>query len=154
MDNSFDLKRIQEKAINLFNSGFNCSQSVFSACSDYLNLDNKIALSVACGFGAGMGRLQGTCGAVTGAYMVLGVYCSNKFMDNRERKEKSYLMIQDFNRRFIEKHNTTECKTLINCNLRTEEGQKKFHLDNLSETVCEICIKDSIQFLQVSAQAS
>lgn len=147
MDNSFDLQQIQEKAINLFIAGFNCSQSVLSAYSDNLNLDNKIALSVACGFGAGMGRLQETCGAVTGAYMVFGVYCSNKFKDNGERKEKSYSMIQDFNRRFIEKHKTTDCRLLLNCDLRTEEGQKQFQNDNLLEKVCALCIKDSIQLI-------
>lgn len=147
MDKNFNLKQIQEKALTLFNSGFNCSQAVLSAYSDSLNLDNNIALSVTCGFGAGMGRLQGTCGAVTGAYMVFGVYCSNKFRDNGERKEKSYLMIQDFNQRFLEIHKTTECRLLLNCDLRTEEGQKQVHIDNLIETVCENCIKDSIKLI-------
>lgn len=147
MNHSIDLQQIQEKAISLFNSGFNCSQSVLSAYSNTLNLNNDLALSVACGFGAGMGRLQGACGAVTGAYMVFGVYCSNQFENNGERKEKSYSMIQDFNQKFVAKHKTTDCKLLLNCDLNTEEGKKQFHLDNLSQTVCEICIKDSIQLI-------
>lgn len=140
-------QQIQEKAIKLFNSGFNCSQSVLAAFSDNLKLDNNIALSIACGFGAGMGRLQGTCGAVTGAYMVLGTCASNKFADNEERKEKSYSMIQDFNRGFIEKHKTTECKFLLNCDLNTEEGRKQFQRDKLRKAVCKPCIKDSIQLV-------
>ena len=147
MDSTFDLQLIQEKAITLFNSGLNCSQSVLSAFSDNLNLDNKIALSVACGFGAGMGRLQGTCGAVTGAYMVFGLYCSQKNVDNNEKKESTYLMIQNFHDSFVAKHKTTECRLLLNCDLRTEEGQKQLHIDNLLETICENCIKDSIALI-------
>ena len=152
MDKEFAIEQIEKKAISLFNSGFNCSQSVLSAYSDNLSLDNQTALSVACGFGAGMGRLQGTCGAITGAYMVFGIYCSNKYIDNGERKDKSYLMIQDFNRRFIERHKTTDCRLLLNCDLRTEDGQQQFHIQNLLEIVCENCIKDSIQLINEQIQ--
>lgn len=147
MDKILDAKQIEEKAIKLFNSGYNCSQSVLSALSDNLNLDNETALKVASGFGAGMGRLQETCGAVTGAYMVFGVYCGNKFINNGERKEKSYVMIQDFTRKFVEKHKTTDCKTLLNCDLTTEVGQKQFRDNNLLDTVCRSCIKDSIELI-------
>ena len=147
MDKILDNKQIEEKAIKLFNAGFNCSQSVLSAFSDKLKLDNETALKVASGFGAGMGRLQSTCGAVTGAYMVFGVYCGNKYINNGERKEKSYLMVQEFNHRFVKKHKTTDCKTLLNCNLTTEEGQKQFSDKNLLDTVCRNCIKDSIRLI-------
>jgi len=147
MDKIPDNKQIEEKAIELFNSGFNCSQSVLSAYSENLKLDNETALKVASGFGAGMGRLQSTCGAVTGAYMVFGVYCGNKFINNGERKEKSYAMIQDFNSRFVEKHNTTDCKTLLKVDLTTEEGQKQFRDNNLLDTVCRKCIRDSIELI-------
>jgi C_GCAxxG_C_C family probable redox protein len=143
-----NIKQIEEKALSLFNSDYNCSQSVLSAYSDYLDLDNEFALSVSCGFGSGMGRLQGTCGAVTGAYMVFSVYCSNKFSNNSDRKSNSYLMIQEFNNKFIQKHNTTDCKSLLNCDLRTEEGQQQFYADNLIESVCVNCIKDSVKMIK------
>ncbi|GAO29655.1 C_GCAxxG_C_C family protein [Geofilum rubicundum JCM 15548] len=62
-----DDKVMQDKAVSLMDKGFNCSQSVLSAYSEVLGFDKELALGVSCGFGAGMGRLQGTCGAVTGA---------------------------------------------------------------------------------------
>jgi len=55
-----------EKAASLFKEGFNCSQSVLAAFDDYLHLDGSTARSVAAGFGAGFGRTQLTCGAVSG----------------------------------------------------------------------------------------
>jgi len=146
MDNN-DLKQIQDKAISLFSSGYNCSQSVISSFSEILNLDNNAALAISCGFGGGMGRTQGTCGAVTGAYMAIGVYCTNKYENIAERKEKTYSMIQEFNRVFVEKHKVTDCRQLLNCDLKTEDGQKYFKENNLVETVCKKCIVNSIEIV-------
>lgn len=62
-------KPMTVKAIESFRSGLNCAQAVVTAYADELNFDNNLALSVSCGFGGGMGRLQETCGAVTGYQM-------------------------------------------------------------------------------------
>jgi len=141
------MKALEEKAINSFKSGLNCSQAVLSAYSDKLNFDNNLALSVACGFGGGMGRLQLTCGAVTGSFMVLGVYNCNKFADNIERKEKTYSMVQKFSEKFKKINGTTDCISLLNCDLKTEEGHRYAKDNNLFETVCEKCISDSISII-------
>jgi len=136
--------KIEENALNLFNSGYNCAQSVLIAFSEILKIDKKIAGNIASGFGAGMGRLQNTCGAVTGAYMVIGLYANN---ENNDNIEDTYQKIQQFDKNFTQKNGTTICQTLINCDLNTTEGKTKFKEKNLKKTVCENCIKDSISFL-------
>ncbi len=148
-----DDKVMQDKAVSLMDAGFNCSQSVLSSYSEVLGFDNELAISVSCGFGAGMGRLQGTCGAVTGAYMVLGIYCSQKHKENGARKAHSYLMIQAFNKQFIEKHKSTDCRMLLNCDLTTEEGQQYFHDNRLVDAVCKNCIRDSVQLINKIIEA-
>jgi len=40
------------------------------------------------------------------------------------------------------------CRSLLNCDLKTEEGQQYFRDQHLSETVCEKCIGDSIRILE------
>lgn len=147
MKKDFDDKVMQNKAVSLMDAGFNCSQSVLSSYSEVLGFDNELALSVSCGFGAGMGRLQGTCGAVTGAYMVLGIYCSQKYLENVDRKAQSYLMIQAFNKQFSEKHKSADCRKLLNCDLTTEQGQQYFQDNHLMDSVCKNCIRDSIQLI-------
>jgi len=142
------MKEIEEKAIRSFKSGLNCSQAVLSAYSDKLNFDNNLALSVACGFGGGMGRLQETCGAVTGSYMVLGIYNCRKFSDNKDRKEETYSMIQQFSEKFKQINGTTDCISLLKIDLKTEEGQRYAKDNNLFETVCEKCISDSISIVE------
>lgn len=114
----------EEIAISNFNTGLNCAQAVLSAYADTLNFDKDIALSIACGFGGGMGRLQETCGACTGSFMVLGIFICSKYKDNRERKEKTYAMIMDFSQRFRAIYGTTDCSDLLKCDLKTEAGRK------------------------------
>jgi C_GCAxxG_C_C family probable redox protein len=53
-------------AVQKFTSGYNCAQSVLSSFSNDLGLDENTPLKIACGFGAGMGRKQEVCGAVSG----------------------------------------------------------------------------------------
>jgi len=138
---------IDEKAITTFRSGLNCSQAVLTAYSDELNFDNNLALSVSCGFGGGMGRLQETCGAVTGSYMVLGIYVCKKITENKDRKEETYSMIQKFSEKFKQINGTTDCKSLLKCDLKTEEGQRYAKENNLFEIICEKCIKDSLRIV-------
>ena len=135
------------KAIESFRSGLNCAQAVIGAYSDKLGIDKDLALSVSCGFGAGMGRIQRTCGAVTGSYMVLGIHNCKKVTDNKIRKEITYAMVQTFAGRFIQIHGTSECIELLNCDLKSEEGNLFAKENNLFVTVCEKCISDSISIV-------
>ena len=136
-----------ELAIQEFRNGFNCAQSVIAVYSDELKIDKELALRISAGFGSGMGRLQSTCGAVTGAFMTIGAFVSNKFEKNADRKAKSIAMIQSYNEKFLALNKTSECKDLLGCNLKTPEGQATFKDNNLSEKVCEKCISDSIDIL-------
>jgi C_GCAxxG_C_C family probable redox protein len=139
---------IEEKAIASFRAGLNCSQAVFSAYADELNIDNDLALSVSCGFGGGMGRLQETCGAVTGSYMVLGVQTCKNLIDKKERKELTYSVVQEFSRKFRKLNGSTNCMDLLKCDLKTQEGNSFAKEHNLFGTVCEKCISDAIKIIE------
>ena len=142
------MKLTEEKAISSFRSGLNCAQAVLTAYSVDLSFDNNMALDIACGFGGGMGRLQETCGAVTGSFMVLGIINSKKYTNNTERKEGTYSMVQKFSEKFKTIHGSTDCKSLLNCNLKTEEGHRYAKENNLFGTICEKCISDSIRIVE------
>ena len=142
------MKMKEKTAINIFRSGLNCAQTVLTTFTEDLKIDPELAKGISCGFGAGMGRLQETCGAVTGSFMVLGIYNSKKFKDNKDRKDKTYSMIQLFSDKFTSLHGTMNCKKLINCDLRTEEGRIYATENNVFETICEKCILDSITILK------
>lgn len=135
---------LQTKAVESFRSGLNCAQSVLTAFSDNYKIDKSTALMISCGFGAGMGRLQETCGAVTGVYMAIGLHVCSKISDNKERKEKSYSLIREFDQNFKKIHGSTHCSELLKIDLKTPEGQHAFHDKRLNEEVCEKCISDAV----------
>lgn len=135
-------------AAEQFEAGFNCAQSVLTALADDLDLSKDLALKIASGFGSGMGRLQQTCGAVTGAFMVLGMYCSREGSGCND-EDKLYSLIQKFNAEFKQRNrNTTQCRELLNCDLNTDEGQIKFYENDLGNKVCQMCINSSVQILR------
>ena len=69
MDNK---ERIEKSGENHL-KGFNCAQSIACAYSDLVGVDEKTMFQLASGFGAGMGGMKATCGAVSGAIMVAGM---------------------------------------------------------------------------------
>ena len=73
-----------EKALEYYSNGFNCAQSVIISFADILDFDEEAAIRMASGFGGGMGQMQQTCGAVTGAFMVIG-YLRGKYKDGDEQ---------------------------------------------------------------------
>jgi C_GCAxxG_C_C family probable redox protein len=141
------MKTKGEIAVEAFRSGLNCAQSVVAAFTEEMNFDRKLALGMSCGFGGGMGRLQETCGAATGSFMVMGIHYCRKYSDIKERKEVTYAAIQKFVKEFKSIHGTVNCMELINCDLKTEEGHRFLKESNLSETVCEKCLADAIRIM-------
>jgi C_GCAxxG_C_C family probable redox protein len=142
------MKEIKEQVITSFRSGLNCAQAVLSAYSERLNFDREFAIHVARGFGGGMGRLQETCGAVTGAYMVLGILSEQIPDEESVKKEETYAMIQEFEEKFVKIHGTTNCRKLTGHDLRTTEGRKKAKEDGVFERICEKCVAGSIEILE------
>ncbi len=64
------------KAKGLFESGYNCCQSVIGAFLEDFGLDFDTTMKIAEGFGGGMGRMRLTCGAVSGMTMAAGMLLS------------------------------------------------------------------------------
>lgn len=56
----------------------NCAQAIVSTYADVAGLDEQTAMNVANAFGGGMGNMEGTCGALVGAGIVLGCVRKNK----------------------------------------------------------------------------
>jgi C_GCAxxG_C_C family probable redox protein len=111
-----------EQAVSCFKTGLNCSQSILSTYAEDFGLDRRIALKLAAGFGGGMGRLGGTCGAVTGAFMVLGLKPGLVEADYQQAKAAAYERVREFAKRFEARCGTTVCRELIQCDIGTPEG--------------------------------
>lgn len=136
------MKKPAETASEKFLSGYNCAQSVLWAFAPRLNLDPDTALRAACGFGAGMGRRQEVCGAVTGGIMALGLKYGRGENQDRAATEVTYAKTQELMRRFEAAHGTCNCRQLLGgCDLTTEEGRKAFKERDLHRLTCMPCVQ-------------
>ena len=128
-----------------FYEGFNCSQAILSTYCEDFGLDKKTALKLACGLGAGMGRLGETCGAVSGAYLVIGLAYGKCMPDDDAAKEKTYETVREFSRLFEAKNKTTVCRELLGVDLIT--GDKRIASERV-QTVCPRAVQDAAEILE------
>lgn len=120
-----------------FGQGFNCSQSVFATFAPRFGLSANDSLKVACAFGAGMGRQQQTCGAVTGALMALGLKYGKGVDDNKDSKSQTYARTKLLFDKFIEMHGSINCRELLDgLDMSNSEDMECIQKEKMFETRC------------------
>ena len=102
----------------------------------------------AAAFGGGMGRLQKTCGAVTGAYIWFGMAHGAPGLPSESDKTAVYGRVKEFNRIFTARNGTDQCSELLGEDLNTPEGKENISRKGLSRKVCEKCIIDAIEIIE------
>lgn len=75
-------------AYETFTNGFNCAQSVISAFAPELGISRELSLKLATGLGAGVNYNGNTCGAILGAYVILGLNYGVDKPGDEEGKKK------------------------------------------------------------------
>lgn len=133
------------QAVIEFNNGLLCSQSILVTYGVQYGLDRETAKRISRPFGSGMARQCETCGAVTGALMVLGMACADQ--KEPDAREEAYELSREFSRRFIEKNHSLNCQQLLDCDLGTPEGQQRFK-DNDLIKLCQSYIWDAALILE------
>ncbi len=88
------------EALSLHKKGFNCAQAVLLPFSEDLGLDRKAAMTIAEGFGAGMGGCKLTCGALSAAIMIAGMKNSSGNLTIPDSKSSTYALCREINEAF------------------------------------------------------
>jgi C_GCAxxG_C_C family probable redox protein len=127
---------IATRAASLFaDTDYNCAESVLLATAERLRKCTPSIPCIATAFGGGMGRKGSVCGALTGAFMALGlVYGRSK---PTEDKEKIYSLARELYDSFTKKFGSPFCSELIDCDLGTAEGREKYHKLNVRALKCK-----------------
>jgi C_GCAxxG_C_C family probable redox protein len=138
-----------EKAVSCFKN-FNCAQSVIATCGPEMGMDRESALRVAGGFGGGMGRLGEVCGAVTGAFMVIGLKHAKiqPEDDENETKERAYTLVYEFADRFRACNGAILCRELLGCDISTPEGQAQAREKGLFDDLCPRLVQSAVEILE------
>jgi C_GCAxxG_C_C family probable redox protein len=135
-----------QQAVEKFEKGFNCSQAVLSTYCEQFGLENEIALKIATGFGGGM-HINGTCGAVTGAVMVLGLKYGNTDED-KKAKENTYKKVIEFANKFSVRNGTVKCHDLLDCDITTREGLEIARQKGVFSSICPKLVRDAAEILE------
>ena len=106
----------------------NCAQAIVSTYADLLGLDEETAKNIANAFGGGMGNMEGTCGALVGAGIVLGLATKDR---SSSRKGMRQIMMQ-----FQERNGATQCKLLKGIGTKVVLRE------------CTGCVADAAEFLE------
>lgn len=92
--------------------GYNCAQAVACTYCDLLGFEEETVFRMSEGFGAGMGGMSATCGAVSGAVLLAGLKSSDGELEAPKTKGKTYQFSKEIVNRFEEKCGSTICKEL------------------------------------------
>lgn len=137
-----------EQAVSCFNEGFMCSQAVLSAYAGQFGMDHETALKVSTAFGGGMGRMGETCGAVTGAFMVIGLKYGRTAVTDTKSHEKTNRLVREFVNKFKSRNGSIVCRELLGCDLSTPDGLKTFMDKKLRNTLCTKFVHDAAEIVQ------
>ena len=134
-----------DQIVSNFAGGYYCSQAILSAYCEDFGLDKETAVKLSCGMAAGLARLGHTCGAVLGAYMVISLKYGNTSPDDMDSIEKTFSLIQNFDKKFCEKHGSTNCKELLGVDLRNDD---KNIISERVGSICPVLVRSAAEILE------
>lgn len=137
-----------DAAVALMAAGGNCAQAVLLAFAADLGLEEETALRIAAGFGAGLGRNQEVCGAVTGGVLAIGLKHGAAGVDDPRAKEPVYRLTRELMARFRARFGSCLCRELLRVDLLTAEGQQRYKERGLGERVCRPCVRGAVGILE------
>ena len=111
---------------------YNCAQAVISTYGDLAGIDDATALNIGNAFAVGMGNTEGTCGALIGAGVVVGLRCCHR--------AKSIQAMRQIMESFQQRNGATVCKQLKGI----ETGKVL--------RACPDCVADACEFLEVALE--
>jgi C_GCAxxG_C_C family probable redox protein len=141
-----------ERAVDLMGRGYACSQAVLAAFAPDYGLDRDQAVRLATGFAGGMASGE-TCGAVTGAILVLGLHYAKCDCITREGRAETKRAVQEFTAAFKAKHGKLDCRDLLGCDISTPAGMEKAKAECLFTKVCPAFVRDAAAILEQTRHA-
>jgi C_GCAxxG_C_C family probable redox protein len=131
-----------ERAVDFFEEGFNCCQAVLSSYGPRFGLDRESALKIASGFGGGVGHLGESCGAVTGALMVIGL------KGDASAPEATYRLVDRFLDKFKARQGSIFCRQLLGYDISTPQGLQAIKDRGLFDNLCPNFVRASAEILE------
>jgi C_GCAxxG_C_C family probable redox protein len=137
-----------EDARDTFRQGYNCSQAVLSAFGQDYGLDPVMAYKVAAAFGGGMGHMGETCGAVTGAFMVIGLKYGLTLTDGSQSHRESFTAVQEFAQKFRSMHGSVVCRELLGVDINNHDAFREARKNGIPQKICPKLVEDAAAIVE------
>ena len=125
-----------DKAAERHKQGYNCAQAVACTYCDLAGIDEETMFKVTEAMGLGMGGMNGTCGAVTGACAIAGMLNSCGDLDRPVSKGATYKVSREISDRFLEETGSLTCRDI-----------KGVDTGKILKS-CHDCVKDAARILE------
>jgi C_GCAxxG_C_C family probable redox protein len=125
------IEDIVQRSGRIFDSGLYCAETVLLAVAESEGIQSDLIPKIATGFCGGFSRTCGTCGAVNGGVMAIGL-CSGRTSPT-DSVIPTYSMTQKLLEEFRARFGSINCKELTGCDLGSEEGQEFFKTNNVKQ---------------------
>lgn len=131
--NADEMRRGVDRAMR---SNLYCAESVLLGVAEGLNIQSPLIPRIASGFCSGLSRTGGTCGALNGGVMALGLIFGR---DNGESPpDGSYEKVEMFLNQFKDANGSCNCRAITGCDLGTDEGMRRYLETGMWEKCQEI----------------
>ena len=92
--------------------------------------------------------MAGVCGAVTGAFIVLGLKYGKMRAEDNEPKQKTYKLVRKFAEKFKARNDSIICKDILECDISTPQGLRIAREKALFSKVCPKFVQDAAEILE------
>lgn len=106
------MKSRVEETIKKHDQGYNCAQAVACTYCDLVGVDEETMFKMTEALGLGMGGMNGTCGALTGACVLAGMKRSTGNLEKPNSKAESYKLSREMVGQFKEQNQAVICREL------------------------------------------
>lgn len=144
--NNIEKEKCYEVVEN-FKSGLDCGQTVLSRFADKLGIEEEFARKIASPLGAGMFSSD-KCGAVTGAYIALGLKYGHSNPGEFDKKAELVGKIKEFDSLWAEFNKSDICKDMLGYDLQVESEMKEVMNKGLLFDFCPQAVNKAIQILE------
>ncbi len=124
----------------------NCAQRVLVKYCEQYGLKKEMAIKIAAAFGGGISAMGETCGAVTGALMVIGLkYGGTK--DDKNLAEKREKAVNEFIPAFLSMHGSLKCRDLLGLDFSIPKEHKIINEKKITAKLCPTFTDNSVKIL-------
>jgi len=130
-----------------FLESMNCSQAILETYAPEFGLSVENARKVSAAFAGGMG-MGSECGAVTGAFMVIGMKYGKTRDDDSRADSETFKRMADFVKEFKAMYGHSECSALLETDMSTPEGVKEAAGKGYFTSRCPVFVKTASLILE------